>query len=100
MTTDRALEWVAFATRQPVDKVLKLGLTDDQLVALGKWFEKHPLLNPPRVYPVKRLRLLCQCGCGEWFEYDYSHGGKPKYKNATHRIRAYRARRSEREHND
>lgn len=97
MTEDRALQWVAFATRQPVEKVVNLGLAADQLVTLAKWFEKHPLLNPPKTMPVKRLRVLCQCGCGEWFERDYTTGQKPKYMNATHRVRAARARRRERE---
>jgi len=42
--------------------------------------------------PRSRVGLfVCQCGCDEIFERVYTTR-KPKYKDSTHRMRAYRAR--------
>jgi len=96
MTPDAAVQWISYATKQPVDRVLALGLTADQIVMLGGALASNPLINPPVKKPLKQGEFVCACGCGETFEAEY-RTSKPKYKNAAHKARAYRARRRERE---
>jgi hypothetical protein len=38
--------------------------------------------------------ILCQCGCGEYFMATVTTN-RPKHKNDTHKMRAYRARKTE-----
>jgi hypothetical protein len=69
---------------------------------LAQSFAENPrfkLLEPPEraSYQEKPLTFLCQCGCGETVPYLYTTGRKPRYKNASHRQRAWRKRVRERE---
>lgn len=96
MTVDNAVQWVAWTTKQPVEKLMQT-FTPDQLVQLGKWLCNNRLLNPPQQRKVKQLTMICQCGCNQRFTVQYAGGRKPIYMNDAHRIRAYRARRRARE---
>jgi len=94
---DFGTEWIAYATRRPLAHILALDLTPAQAATLGTWLSENKLLNPPKRAPLRPIRVLCQCGCGEWFDALYKTS-RPKYKNATHRQRAYRARLRARAH--
>ena len=51
---------------------------------------------PSTVPRIKIELFACHCGCGETFIARY-RTNRPLYKNKTHKMRAYRARRRERE---
>lgn len=89
MTADLAIQWVAWASRQSVDEVLRLGLTDEQLVVLGRGLSRNRLLNPPKERPKKTGEFVCACGCGETFTAEYVTK-KPKFKNKAHSQRYWR----------
>lgn len=89
-----AVQWLAYASRLPVDVVRGLGLTESQIVCLAVGLSRNGLLNPPRgVY--KLGRFTCQCGCGEVFERWY-RTRKPRYVDRAHQQRVYRRRRQAR----
>lgn len=96
MTPEVAVRWIAYATRRPVPEILELGLEREQLAALGRWLAANPLINPPAEIPVKVGEFVCQCGCGERFTAEW-RTKRPQYVNATHKARAYRARKRERQ---
>ncbi len=91
-----AARWIAFATRRDVGDVLALGLSANQIATLGAWLSQNALLNPPALAPMKTGEFVCACGCGETFTAQY-RTKRPKYRNAAHKARAYRARRRDRE---
>ena len=92
MTPEHGAEWVAFATRRTVDDVRAV-LSDDQLVVMGEWLSQNRLLNPPKPKP-KVGEFICQCGCGEAFTAEWTTS-RPKFKNAAHRMRWWRAKYKE-----
>lgn len=96
MTPEVAVSWIAYVTKRPVPEVLELGLEHDQLATLGRWLAANPLINPPTDIPVKVGEFVCQCGCGERFTAEW-RTKRPQYLNATHKARAYRARKRERQ---
>jgi hypothetical protein len=51
-----------------------------------------PVRPAERHIPVKRGCFECRCGCGLSFEATY-RTRHPRYLNAAHRMRAYRARK-------
>lgn len=93
MTLEIAVQWIAYAVKRPMDEVYALELDDDQFIRLGRWLSQNKLLNPPKKIPAKIDTFRCQCGCGETFKASYKTK-PPKYKNATHRQRVYRARKA------
>lgn len=93
MTRDEALQWLAYVSQWPVEKVEEYGLTDEQLVWLGERMRGNKLLNPPKspgAQTVKHGAFICKC-CGELFEADYKTR-KPEFKNSTHKMRYWRAK--------
>lgn len=95
VTLEIAVQWIAYAAKRPIADVLALELEDDQFLRLGQWLSQNKLLNPPQKIPAKIGTFRCQCGCGQTFTAGYKTK-TPKYLNATHRQRAYRARKARR----
>lgn len=94
---ERALEWISYATRKPVEDIVQLGLDDHQVQKLGAWLEHNRLLNPPVGEVKKKLVMVaCKCGCGERFLAEYTTK-RPQFKNEAHRIRYWRAKAKENE---
>lgn len=98
---DLSLEWIAFAAARSTDEILALDLNADQILTLGYWLSENrrlDLLAPPKPnqIPQKTGELVCHCGCGETFTATW-RTARPKYKNGAHKMRAYRARRHQRE---
>ena len=90
MTPTMAVEWLAYAARRPVEEIgpLVASLPSGDLVRLGRFLEKSPLLNPPKnAARVKVHRAMCMCGCGQVFEREY-RTCRPKYVNDRHRAHA------------
>ena len=54
MTENEALQWLAYATRQPVDQVLAWELAPWQIEAVGAALAQNPLINPPSRCPAAR----------------------------------------------
>lgn len=96
MTEHEALQWVSYATRQPIDQVLEWQLAPWQIAAVGAALAENPLINPPtNRRRVKTIELVCACGCGERFLAEYVTK-RPKYKDRNHKARAQRQRDSNR----
>jgi hypothetical protein len=104
MTEYEAFQWLAYVADLDGD-VLWEKFTDLEppiavmniVVGLGKRIERNPRVNTrllPRPKPVK-FTFRCQCGCLETVTRMVTTGPKPKYKNDSHRQRAYRQRRKE-----
>lgn len=95
MTPDIAAQWIASATGMSLADVRDLGLTPDQVRAIGAGLAANPSLSFWRYEPQwKTGTFVCACGCGETFEARY-RTKKPKYKNQAHRQRYYRRRKRE-----
>lgn len=91
MTVDVAVQWIAYATRMSLDKVLGLGLSSDQAITLGRRLSENRLLNPPRQIPVKVDEFICHY-CGKRFTREWKTA-RPKYCSRSHRQMAYEKRR-------
>jgi hypothetical protein len=97
MSLQIAGQWIAWAAGLSLEQLEALELTDSQVRIIGRGMARNRLLNPPKKKPVRKWGVFrCQCGCGEYFEAQYTTR-KPWYKNEAHRMRAYRARRAARE---
>lgn len=90
MTEHEALQWLAYATRQPIDQVLEWQLAPWQLAALGAALAENPLINPPGRAPLKTREFVCAC-CGQAFEAQY-RTKRPKYCSRACKARAQRQR--------
>lgn len=94
MTENEALQWLAYATRQPIDQVLEWDLAPWQIAAVGAALAANPLINPPSRCPVKVREFVCAC-CGQTFEAQY-RTKRPRYCGRACKARAQRQRDSAR----
>lgn len=97
MTPELAAQWIAYATRLPIDHVHAIGLDADQLVVIGAALAKNPVINLPdrtRRPDLKTGEFVCACGCGERFTAQY-RTKRPQYKNEAHRQRYWRRQQRE-----
>jgi len=94
MTENEALQWLAYATRQPVDQVLAWELAPWQIAAVGAALAQNPLINPPSRCPVKTREFVC-AHCGQKFEAQY-RTKRPRYCGRACKARAQRQRDSAR----
>ena len=90
MTELEGLQWLAYATRQPVDQVLGWQLAPWQIAAIGAALADNPVLNPPCHVPLKTREFVC-AHCGQTFEAQY-RTKRPKYCSRACKARAQRQR--------
>lgn len=91
MMVDTAHQWIAYATRMSVEKVLSLGLSSNQAITLGQQLAANKLLNPPKQIPLKTNEFICHY-CGKRFTRQW-RTARPKYCSRSHRQMAYEKRR-------
>ena len=91
MTPELAAQWLAYVMRADLDYVHEIGLTHDQLVAIGAAIAgANVTLIPINPQPKeKRIAVTCACGCGETFIATY-RTKRPKFMNEAHRRRYWR----------